>query len=121
MSQNFKISSIHAKDCRLCTSLFKKITTFSFLLLETGCHSSKGWEVKDSHIASGMSHSDDAELVMYIKVDRFTQKKSQFSMDFEIEFCSGMNCRLKIQSVSIFIVCNDLFKNDLLSSFYCVY
>ena len=86
---------------------------FSFLLLENGCHSSTGWEVKDSHIASGLGHSDDAELVIHIKVDRFTQKKSQFSMDFEIEFCSGMNCRLKIQSVSTCIVCNDLFKDNI--------
>ena len=85
---------------------------FSFLLLESGCHTSKGWEVKESHIASGSSHSDDAELLMYIKVDRFTRKKSKFSMDFEIEFCHGMNCRLKIQSVSICIVGNYLFRDN---------
>ena len=85
---------------------------FSFLLLGSGCRSIKGWDSKDSYIASGIGHSDDAELLLLIKVDRFTQKKSQFSMDFEIEFCTGMNCRLKIQLVSICIMCNYFFKDN---------
>ena len=85
---------------------------FSFLLLGSGCRSVKGWDSKDSYIASGIGHSDDAELLLLIKVDRFTQKKSQFSMDFEIEFCTGMNCRLKIQLVSICIMCNYFFKDN---------
>ena len=85
---------------------------FSLLLLANGCRSSKGWEVKDSYLTSGIGHSDDAELLIYIKVDRFTQKNPKFSMDFEIEFCNGMNCRLKIQLVSIWIVCNYLFKGN---------
>lgn len=84
----------------------------SFLLLASGCRSTKGWEVNDSYLSSGIGHSDDAELLIDIKLDRFTRKKSKFSMDFKIEFCNGMHCRLKIQSVSVCIVCNCLLKDN---------
>ena len=55
----------------------------------------------EDHISSGIGHSDDAEMVMYILVNGFTKDESQIKIDFSVE-CEGKeDCRFMLQSVSL--------------------
>ncbi|XP_065674397.1 endosome/lysosome-associated apoptosis and autophagy regulator family member 2 isoform X2 [Hydra vulgaris] len=66
---------------------------------ENGCRTPTGWSVYSSYISTGIGHSDDAELVMYIDVTAFTEDESTFTMTFE-QFCQNDDlCRTKFQEV----------------------
>ena len=58
-----------------------------------------GWTLHDSYISTGVGHADDAELLMYIIVPGFTNRKSKFKMTYKV-ICPSNNCRLRVQTVS---------------------